>query len=164
MRKSQVRFIRQQGFSGETFPDTFYSALILQPRIIGCAAAVGVLLQSAWIFLALAAVLWWSALVPTRNPFDAIYNHFVAYRRGLPRLAAALSPRRFAAGEAGTVALAAGVALVSGATITAWIIQAVLIGGVMSSVFANFCIGAYTYCLLRRPSLSRTASSSVASC
>jgi hypothetical protein len=152
MRKSHVRFIRQQGFSGETFPDSFYTALMLQPRIIGCVAAVGVLLQSAWIFLALAAVLWWSALVPTRNPFDAIYNHLVAYRRGLPPLGAALGPRRFAAGEAGTVALAVGVALVAGATTTAWIIEGVLIGGVMSSVFADFCIGAYTYYLLRRPS------------
>jgi len=100
MRKSQVRFIRQQGFSGETFPDTFYTALMLQPKIIGCVAAVGVMLQSGWIFLLLAAVLWWSALVPTRNPFDAIYNHLVAYRGGLPPLGAALSPRRFAAGEA----------------------------------------------------------------
>src|SRR4029079_3671471 len=152
MRKSHVRFIRQQGFSGETFPDTFYTALMLQPKIIGCVAAVGVMLQSGWIFLLLAAVLWWSALAPTRTRFDAIYTHLVAYRRGLPPLGAALSPRRFAAGEAGTVALAAGGALAAGATITAWIIQAVLIGGVMSSVFGNFCIGAYTYYLVRRPS------------
>ena len=150
MRRSHVRFIRQQGFSGETFPGSLYIALIMQPWLIGVVAAIGVLLQSAWIFLALAAVLWWSALVPTRNPFDAIYNHLVAYRRGLPPLRAALSPRRFAAGEAGTVALAAGLALVAGATTTAWIIEGVLIGGVMSAVFANFCIGAYTHELLRR--------------
>jgi hypothetical protein len=157
MRESQIRFIRQQGFSGEKFPDSFYSALMLQPRLVGCLAAVGVLLQSPWLFLALSAALWWSALVPTRNPFDAIYNHVVAYRRGLPPLGTALAPRRFAAGEAGTVALAIAVALGAGATITAWIIEGVLIGGVISSVFADFCLGAYTYHLLRRPSPSASA-------
>jgi hypothetical protein len=157
MRESQIRFIRQQGFSGEKFSDSFYTALMLQPRIVGCLAAVGVLLQSAGLFLALSAVLWWSALVPTRNPFDAIYNHVVAYRRGLPRLGTAANPRRFAAAEAGTVALAVGVALVAGATITAWIIEGVLIGGVIASVFADFCLGAYTYHLLRRPSPSASA-------
>jgi hypothetical protein len=157
MRTSQIRFIRQQGFSGETFPDSFYTALILQPRLVGCVAAAGVLLQSAWLFLALSAVLWLSALVPTRNPFDAIYNHVVAYRRGLPPLGAALMPRRFAAGEAGTVALAIGVALAAGATIAAWIIEGVLIGGVISAVFADFCLGAYTYHLLRRLSPSASA-------
>jgi hypothetical protein len=157
MRESRLRFIRQQGFSGETFPESFYTALMLQPRIVGCLAAVGVLLQSAWLFLALAAVLWWSALVPTRNPFDAIYNHVVADRRGLPPLGIAPKPRRFAAGEAGTVALAVGVALVAEATITAWIIEGVLIAGVMASVVADFCLGAYTYNLLRRLSASAPA-------
>ena len=152
MRESRIRFIRQQGFAGEKFPDSLYTALMLQPRIVGCLAAAGVLLQSAWLFLALAAVLWWSALVPTRNPFDAIYNHVVAYRRGLPPLGTAPRPRRFAAGEAGTVALAIGVALVAGATITAWIIEGVFMGGVVSAVFGDFCVPAYTYHLLRRPS------------
>ena len=157
MRESQIRFIRQQGFSGEQFPDSFYTALMLQPRIVGCLAAAGVLLQSAWLFLALSAVLWWSALVPARNPFDAIYNHVVAPRRGLAPLDTAPKPRRFAAGEAGTVALAIGMALFAGATITAWIIEGVFIGGVISVVFADFCLGAYTYHLLRRPSPGASA-------
>jgi hypothetical protein len=160
MRDSQIRFIRQQGFSGKNFPDSLYTALMLQPRMVGCLAAVGILLQSAWLFLALSAVLWWSALVPTRNPFDAIYNHVVAYRRGLPPLGPAPTPRRFAAAEGGTIALAIGVALVAGATITAWIIEGALIGGVISAVFADFCVPAYTYYLLRRPSPSASAFSS----
>lgn len=157
MRESQVRFIRQQGFSGETFPDSLYSALMLQPRLVGCVAAVGVLLQSAWLFLALAGVLWWSALVPTRNPFDAIYNHVVACRRGLPPLGAAPAPRRFAAGGSGTVAFAIGVALLAGATITAWIIEGVFTAGIVAAVFADFCVPAHTYHRLRRLSASESA-------
>ena len=152
MRQSQIRFIRQQGFSGEAFPDSLYNALMLQPRIVGCLAVAGILLQSAWLFVTVAAVLWWSALVPTRNPFDAIYNHVVAYRRGLPPLGKAPTPRRFAAGESGTVALAIGVALLAGAAITAWIIEGVFMAGIASAVFADFCVPAYTYHLLRRAS------------
>ena len=150
MRESRLRFIRQQGFSGERFPDSFYTALMLQPRLVGVLAAAGVALQSPWLFLALAAALWWGALVPARSLFDAIYNHAVAYRRGLPPLRTAPTPRRFAAGESGTVALAIGVALAAGATTAAWIIQAVFAAGIVSAVFADFCIPAYTYHLLRR--------------
>ena len=154
MRQSHVRFIRQQGFPGETFPESFYTALMLQPRIVGSLAAVGVLFQSTWLFLTLAAVLWWSALVPTRNPFDAIYNHVVAYRRGLPPLGAAPEPRRFAAGEGGTLALAIGAALAAGATMTAWVLEGVFFAGVIAVAFLDFCPGAYTYHLLRRLSPS----------
>jgi hypothetical protein len=156
-----MRFIRQQGFSGETFSDSLYRALMLQPQMIGALTIVGMLLQSAWVFLALAVVLWWSALVPARNPFDAIYNHLVSNRHGLLALTPALAPRRFAAAEAGTVACAAGIALLAGATTTAWIIQGVLIGGVISAVVFDFCIGAYTYEQLRRlsPRMSAVSTS-----
>ena len=150
MRESQVRFIRQQGFAGSSFPDSLYTALMLQPRIVGCVAVAGIVLQSAWLFLMLSAVLLWSAVVPARSPFDAIYNRLIATRRGLPPLRPALAPRRFAAAEAGTVALAIAAALAAGATIAAWIIQAVLMAGVVSVAFADFCLGAYTYQLLRR--------------
>jgi hypothetical protein len=152
MRDSHVYFIRQQGFSGEHFPDSFYTALLVQPRIVGGLAAAGVLFQSAWPFLLLSAALLWSALVPARNPFDAIYNHAVAYRRGLPPLGPAPQPRRFAAGQAATLALAIAVALLTGATITAWILEAVFVGAVLAVVFADFCVGAYTYHRLRRSS------------
>src|SRR5262245_38578766 len=112
MRESRVRFIRQQGFATERADEELYSALMLQPRIIGVILGLGILVQSPWLFLGLSVVLWWSALIPTRNPFDAIYNNAVARPRGLRPLEAAPPPRRFAMGMAGTVALAIGVALV----------------------------------------------------
>ena len=43
----------------------WYSALMLQPRIVGGAVALGIVLQSPQLFLALSAMLWWSTLVPT---------------------------------------------------------------------------------------------------
>src|SRR5262245_14594557 len=120
MRQSRNWFIRQQGFSASESNDSFYSALMLQPRLIAGLIAIGVLLQSPLLFLGLSAVLLWSALAPTRNPFDAIYNYTVAYRRGLRPLGAAPAPRRFAQGMASTFAIAIAASLFAGAMTTAW--------------------------------------------
>ena len=83
MRESRVRFIRQQGVTTPNVDDNLYSALMLQPRIIGVIVALGIAVQRPLLFLILSAVLLWSALAPSRNPFDAIYNYFVARPRGL---------------------------------------------------------------------------------
>ena len=78
--------IREQGFP-DPHPDRqLYVALMLQPRLVGVLVVLGIVLQSAWLFLTVSAMLAWSALVPALNPFDAIYNHVVAYRRGLEPL------------------------------------------------------------------------------
>jgi hypothetical protein len=58
-------------------------------------------LQSAWLFLALSAVLWWGTIVPRRNLFDAAYN-CLAYSRGLARTPVAPAPRRFALPQGGS--------------------------------------------------------------
>jgi hypothetical protein len=149
MRDSQIRFIRQLGYTGTQFPDSFYSALMFQPRVVGGVVALGVLLQSAWPFLALSAALWLSTWFPSLNPFDAIYNHVVAYPRGLQPLGAPPPPRRFAQGMAGTVAMAIGVALLAGTTIVAWVLQGMLAVASMAAVFRDSCAGADAYYLVR---------------
>jgi len=163
VQQSQIRFIRQQGVTNAQPDPHLYAALMLQPRLVGVLVAVGILFQSPWVFLTLSAILWWSALVPTHNPFDAIYNHLVADPRGLSRLGVAPAPRRFAAGMAATVALMTGVALVAGAGSTAWVGEGMLASGVVSAVFLRFCEGAYLYCVLRRALLTRVRSVGTAS-
>ena len=150
MRDSQIRFIRQLGFPGTQFPDSFYSALMFQPRAVGCVVALGVLLQSPWPFLALSAALWWSTLFPSFNLFDAIYNSVVAHRRGLRPLGIAPPPRRFAQGLAGTVAMVIAVALLSDVTTVAWIFQGLFVVASMAVVFRDNCAGAEVYYRLRR--------------
>ena len=150
MRESRVRFIRQQGFTTQRADEQLYSALMLQPRIIGVIVALGVVVQSPMLFLVLSALLLWSALVPTRNPFDAIYNHAVARPRNLPPLGVAPAPRRFAMGMAGTVALTIGIALLVGAAITAWFFEGLFAVAVIQVVFGDICGAANLYHLLRR--------------
>ena len=150
MRNSKIQFIRSQGFLDPHPDDHLYSALMLQPRIVGAVTAIGVLLQTPWLFLALSAALGWSALVPTRSPFDAIYNAVVARPRGLAPLEAAPAPRRFAAGVAAILTLAIAVALLAGARSTAWVLEALLSAAVAAVVFGRSCAGAALYDVLRR--------------
>jgi hypothetical protein len=155
MRESQVRFVRQQGFDTPDVTHELYAALMFQPRIIGVLFVPGILLQSPWLFLALSAVLWWSTVVPSHNAFDAIYNHLVAYPRGLPPLGSAPAPRRFAQGLSAAHLLAIGAALAMGAARTAWVLEGVFAVAVMSVVFRDLCAGAALYYILRRLSRRR---------
>src|SRR5215510_1060503 len=59
-----------------------YSALLFQPRLVGLWVVLATILQAQLLFFALAAVLWWSALAPRLNPFDALYNWILAGSRG----------------------------------------------------------------------------------
>jgi Domain of unknown function (DUF4395) len=150
MSDLRVNFVRQQGFETATAPtcDFQYPALMFQPRIIGVIVLAGVILQSPPLFLTLSAVLWWSALVPQLNPFDALYNALVATRRRRPPLTAAPRPRRFAQALAATFALLIGVSLLAGWHTTAWILEAVFTVAVGALVFGAFCLGSYAFHVL----------------
>ena len=143
MRNSKIQFVRSLGYLDSH--GHLYSALMLQPRIVGGVTLIGLLLQSPWLFLALSAALGWSAVVPTRSLFDWIYNSVVARPRGLAPLRPAPAARRFAGGLAATVTLAVGVALLTGTTITAWALEALLSIAVAAVVFGRSCAGANLY-------------------
>ena len=155
MRESRVRFIRMQGFTTIDVDEELYSALMLQPRIVGATVALGIVVQSPSLFLALSATLLWSALVAARNPFDAIYNHAVAGLRGLAPLGTAPAPRRFAMGMAGTVALTIGIALLAGAAITAWVFEGLFAVAALQVVFGDICGAANLFQMLQRSLIAR---------
>ena len=151
MRNSKIQFVRSLGYLDPH--GHLYSALMLQPRIVGVVTVTGLLFQTPWLFLALSAALGWSALVPARSLFDAIYNHVVR-PRGLAPLRAAPAPRRFAGGLAAVFTLAIGVALLTGARSTAWALEALLAAAVAAVVFGRSCAGADLYEVLRRRSVA----------
>jgi hypothetical protein len=152
MRNSKIQFVRSLGYLDPH--GHLYSALMLQPRIVGVVTATGLLLQTPWLFLALSAALGWSALIPTRSLFDALYNYAVARPRGLAPLRAAPAPRRFAGGLAAMFTLAIGVALLTGARNTAWVLEGLLAVAVGAVVFGRSCAGADLYQVLRRRSVA----------
>ena len=148
MRPSKVDFIRLQGFTTEGCQDGLYSALMFQPRVIAGVVISSVVLQSPWLFLALSTVLWWSALVPSQNAFDAFFNHVMADPMRLSAMPAAPLPRRFSQAMAATFAMSIAMTLFAGASHAAWLLEGVFVAASMSVVVRRFCLPAYVYYLL----------------
>lgn len=147
---SKVNFVRQQGFANAepaSCPARF-PALMFQPWAVGSLVVVGLATQWGPWFLGLGVVLWWSALVPKANPFDAIHNALLAGRKGRPRLAPAPTPRRFSQAMGGTFNLAIGAALVAGMRPLAWGIEAALVAALAALLLGRFCLGSWIYHLL----------------
>lgn len=117
--------------------------------MVGLWVLAGALSQSAPVFLSLAAVLWWSALVPRWNPFDLVYNRLVAGRSGRPRLGPAPAPRRFAQGMAGAFAAGIGASLLGGQHGAALALEAVFFLAIGALAIGRLCFGSFVYHVLR---------------
>jgi hypothetical protein len=142
-------FILQQGLS-EPVVGTCplqYSALLFQPRLVGLWLVLATILQAQLMFFALALVLWWSALAPRLNPFDALYNWIIARSRGTT-LMPAPAPRRFAQFVAGSFALGIGISLALGWPTTAMVLEGFFIAAVGVLVFGGFCLGSFVFHVL----------------
>jgi hypothetical protein len=148
---ANLNFVRQQGIrdADAASCDYQYPALMLQPRLVGILVVLGLFLQSGWYFIVLSAILWWNVLVPSLNPFDAIYNRLFAIPKGRPRLEPASAPRRFAQGMAGTFMLAIGISLIQGWLIVAGLLEGLLLVALAALIFGKFCLGSYLFHLLR---------------
>ena len=149
MSDSRINFIRQQGFEAVDARscESLYTALTFQPRVVGILVVVGVLLQASPLFLTLSAVLLWSALVPTQNPFDRMYDALVGARNAIPGLTPA--PRRFAQALAAIFMLIIGLSLRQGLDMLAWLFEAfvlVAIGLVIGG--SRLCIGSFAFHVL----------------
>jgi len=150
-RSGQLNFIQQQGFrnAAASACEFQYTALMVQPRLIGIIVVSGLVFQSWPLFLILSAVLWWNVLLPALNPFDALYNGLIAGPKGLPRLTPAPGPRRFAQGMAASFMLGIGLSLLLEWHFAAWILEGFLVVALGALIFGKFCLGSYIFLLLR---------------
>ncbi len=152
MREGVKRnFIVQQGFEepAAAVCPRQYSALHFQPRTVFLWVLAGILLQSADLFYALCVVLWWSALLPKFNPFDAVYNWTFGRRAGAFHLAPAPAPRRTSQAMAGAFALACGPLIHFGLSIAAYVVEGMFLAAVLALTLGGFCLGSFVYHLLR---------------
>ncbi len=140
-------FILQQGFDNPEPAGCSlqYSALQFQPRIVLIWVIAGIVFQSPPVFAALSALLWWSALLPSLNPFDALYNRAMGDRPGAYRLSPAPLPRRTAQAIAGTFAFLCALLTYFGFTVAAYVIEAVFLAAVLALTFGGFCLGSFVY-------------------
>ena len=144
-------FILQLGFE-DPAPAVLprqYSALVFQPKTVLAVVVAGILFQSPAVFAALGALLWWSALLPKRNPFSALYNRTIGSRPGAFRLGPAPAPRRAAETEAGTVALTIALLIHAGFIHAAYVVEAILLAASLAVMIGSFCTGSFVYHLFR---------------
>jgi hypothetical protein len=151
LAQSVRNFMLQQGFAEEPADacNMRFEGLYFQPRIVFALVLIAVVLQEPAIFLGLAAVLFWNVLFPALNPFEHVYNRWIARPRGRQPLTPAPAPRRFAQAVNGLFNLASGVLLLMGFTTASWIVQGLLVAAFSLLLFARFCLGAYVFHLLR---------------
>ena len=152
MREQVKRnFILQQGFE-EPAPAVCprqYSALHFQPRIVFVWIVAGILLQSPPLFYVLCAVLWWSALLPKLNPFDALHNLTLGGDRVCAfHLTPAPAPRRSAQAIAGAFAVACGLLTHFGFSTAAYVVEGIFAAAVLALILGGFCLGSFVYHLL----------------
>ena len=144
-------FILQQGFADPAAQSCSlqYSALQFQPRIVFIWVIAGTVLQSPAVFAALAVVLWWSALFPRLNLFEALYNATLGRRPGAFRASPAPAPRRTAQTIAGAFALASALLIDFGYSTAAYVIEAFFLAAVLALILGGFCLGSFVYHLFR---------------
>jgi hypothetical protein len=143
-------FILQQGFeepAAAACPRQ-YSALHFQPRIVFLWVLAGIWFQFAPVFYALCAVLWWSALLPNLNPFDAVYNWTFGRRDSGFRLTPAPAPRRTSQALAGGFALACGLLIHFGPSTAAYVVEGIFLAAVLALTLGGFCLGSFVHNLL----------------
>jgi hypothetical protein len=146
-----TNFMRQQGFpdAPEVERRSHFNGLTFQPAVVFPTVLVAIVLQSAWLHLAISAVLWWNTLVPALNPFERAWSRWVRRPRGQTPLPPAPGPRRLAQGMAATFNLTAALGLMYGWMAVAWVSEAMLVVGFSLLLFGRFCLGAYLYYLLK---------------
>ena len=144
-------FVLQQGLAapGPGACTVLAGALLFQPRVIGGIVIVLTVLQYAPGFLVLAGLLWWSALFPPWNPFEAVYRVLTRKNPGAATLPLAAPPRRFAQTLAGTTAALIGLAILGSQGIAAYALEAFLLVALAALSIGRFCFGSFFYYLLR---------------
>ncbi len=143
------RFMTQQGFADEETHRRrrHFRALQVQPAVIAATVAVGIVLQSAVLFLILAAVLVWNVVWPRLNVFERFYH--LVFGGGGPKLDPAPGPRRFAQGMAAMFMSVTGAALLAHWMIVAYIVEGLIAVALTALIAGKFCMGSYIYHLLR---------------
>ena len=143
--------MRQQGFRQEepSRSKWHFRALLFQPAIVGPLIVVAIVLQSAALFVALAAVLLWNAAFPRLNPFERFYDFAIGRPKGMPAIEPAPGPRRFAQAMAAAFMIVIAVALSLDWKIVAYLFEAGLLVAFTALLGGRFCLGAYLFHLMR---------------
>lgn len=146
-RSVEHKFLQQQGFTDEQAENAkrHFNALLFQPIIVGSMILIGIITQSATIFMVFGLILWVNTLLPQFNIFEIVYNATFRLMRNEPRLESAPMPRRFMQGMAGTLMLGVAFTLFLGWNGLSYVLQGFVAVAFTALLFGKFCVGAFIY-------------------
>jgi len=145
MGNAKINFVQQQGYTSLTPPQCAvrYPALIFQPRVLFVVFSISVIFSLHRAFFLVSLLLFFSALLPSLNPFDALYRFL--FPRHSKFNARALAPRRFSQLLGGAFCLVIFFAAQFGMPVLYWSMASSLLFFNALPAFTNFCMPALLY-------------------
>ena len=128
-------------------------ALRLSPALCLTGIALGVVLESPAVLLAMAGTAFIGGFVTAKHPFDLIWDHGLRRFRGGPRLPATPPPRRFACQLAAPWLVAMAAAYLVGADAVGLALGVPLLVVAAVNATTNWCLPSLIHGLLSRRSL-----------
>jgi phage shock protein E len=115
------------------------------PTVCSLITLTGLVLQQAYVLLAVAVLGMWAFFFPAAHPMDLLYNHVV--RRAFGAVALPENPlqRRLACLSAGVMNLAAGLLVMGGMGTAAWVVGGMLLCLQAIVITTHFCALSWIY-------------------
>ncbi len=122
--------------------------LRFSPVLCFAGIALGVVLASPALLLAMAAMAFVGGFVSPRHPFDYVYDAALRPLLGGPNVPPSPAPRRFACQLATPWIVAIAIAFGVGAPVAAWILAVPLLLVAATVATTNWCLPSFIYGLL----------------
>lgn len=125
------------------------------PALCLAGIALGTVLASPALLLAMAATAFAGGFLMAKHPFDHLYDAALRPLLGGPAVPPSPAPRRFACQLAAPWVAAIAVAFMLGSATLAWVLAAPLLVVAATVAATNWCLPSLTYGLLHRRRGSR---------
>ena len=144
--------LTMQGYGalGEEERESLWLGLRFAPALCFAGIALGVVLASPVLLLAMAATAFLGGFITPKHPFDYVYDLALRPLLGGPNVPASPAPRRFACQLATPWIAAIAIALLADLATVAWVLAAPLLVVAAFVAVTNWCLPSLMYGLLHR--------------
>jgi hypothetical protein len=145
--------LTMQGYGalGDEERKSLWLGLRFAPALCFAGIALGVVLASPVVLLAIAATAFVGGFVTPKHPFDYLYDGTLRPLLGAPAVPPSPAPRRFACQMATPWVAAIAAAFLLDAAPVAWALALPLLVVAAVNVATNWCLPSLVYGLTRRP-------------
>ena len=145
--------LTMQGYGplSDTERRRLWLGLRLAPGLCLFGIALGTVLQSPALLVAMAGLAFAGGFLTLKHPFDYLYDLAFRPLLGGPKIPPSPAPRRFACQLAAPWIAAIAVAFMAGAATVAWALAVPLLLAAATVTTTNWCLPSFIYGLLHGP-------------